>query len=396
MILRDITEADVAGKKVFVRADLNVPLASNLTVTDATRIERVAKTINYLTDKGAKIVLASHLGRPDGKVKPEFSLSSLLPELHKYFSAKEITFASDCVGEQVEFKVNELKSGELLLLENLRFYPEEEENDSTFASKLAKLADVYINDAFSCSHRVHASISAITNYLPSYAGFLMQEEVKSLDNVLSSASGKSIAIVGGKKVSTKFMILNFLASKVDYLFIAGAMANTFLHAQGVNIGKSYYEDDLKILDEVKLFLKAGHRAQIILPTDFVVESSSKAVEVVDVSSISNDAIIYDVGPETVMNLCSNLKAVDYLLWNGPLGMFEDPRFAASTIFLARFIAKLSKRGKLTSIAGGGDTISALTASGVYDSFSYVSTAGGAFLEYLEGASLPGVIRLERK
>lgn len=396
MILRDITEADAVGKKVFVRADLNVPLSSDQTVVDATRIKRVAKTINYLVTQGAKIILASHLGRPNGKIRQELSLNLLLPELQKHFSAREIIFVSDSIGEQVERKVDELKSGEILLLENLRFYPEEENNDSTFAAKLANLADIYINDAFSCSHRVHASISAITDYLPSYAGFLIQEEVTNLHSVLSSKSGKSMAIIGGKKVSTKFMILHSLANQVDYLFIAGAMANTFFRAYGISIGKSYYEDDPKILDEINIFSKTQHRAQIILPTDIVVEPSSKTVEVVDIPYISNDAVIYDVGPETVMDLCSHLRSVDYLLWNGPLGKFEDPRFATSTMFLARNIAKLSKERKIISVAGGGDTISALATSGVYDSFSYVSTAGGAFLEYLEGAGLPGLIKLKRE
>ncbi|MBA8666931.1 phosphoglycerate kinase [Holosporaceae bacterium 'Namur'] len=382
---------NLSGKKVFLRADLNVPLIDNK-ITDDTRIIRLVPTINFLCSKGAIIILASHFARPEGKFIPEMSLKNIVPALEKHLSCK-IKFIDDCIGNKVENEINRSAAGDILLLENLRFYPEEENNDIEFAENLASLADLYVNDAFSCSHRSHASIVGITQFLPSYAGLLMEEEIANLNLVLNSKAAPRVAIVGGKKVSTKFKILSFLADKVDYLIIAGAMANTFIKAQGFEIGKSYFEDDF--IGEARDFFNKTYQAKIFIPDDYVVKDAvSSQIEVLDTDQLKPSSQIFDIGTTSVINICNILSSSKVVLWNGPLGLFEDEKFSTSTFFIARFIAKLTKADKLKSIVGGGDVVAAVEKSGTASSMSYISTAGGAFLEYLESGSLPGIDALK--
>ncbi|KIE05909.1 Phosphoglycerate kinase [Candidatus Jidaibacter acanthamoeba] len=382
---------DLSGKKVFLRADLNVPIVGNKVIDD-TRIIRLIPTINFLRSKGAIIILASHFARPEGKFIPEMSLKNIVPALEKHISCK-IKSIDDCIGNKVENEINRSAAEDILLLENLRFYNEEENNDIKFAEKLASLADLYVNDAFSCSHRAHASITGITRFLPSYAGLLMEEEISNLNLVLNSKAAPSVAIVGGKKVSTKFKILSFLADKVDYLIIAGAMANTFIKAQGGEVGKSYFEEDF--INEARDFFNKTYKAKIFIPDDYVVKDAvSSEIEVLDTDQLKPSSQIFDIGTTSVIDICNILSSSKVVLWNGPLGLFEDEKFSTSTFFIARFIAKLTKANKLKSIVGGGDVVAAVEKSGTASSMSYISTAGGAFLEYLESGSLPGIDALK--
>jgi phosphoglycerate kinase len=391
---KTIDDVEVSDKKVLMRADLNVPMVGGK-ISDFTRIKRVAATVNELAERGAKVIVASHFGRPDGRFVPEFSLAPIADAL-SVATGKDVKFAVDCVGTEAENAVNKLHEGEILLLENLRFYAEEEKNDAEFSKKLASLAEVYVNDAFSCSHRAHASIVGVTKHLPAAAGRLMQEELENLENILGKPQKPVSAIIGGSKISTKLELLNTLISKVDIMVIGGAMANTFLKAQGKNIGKSLHEANM--LDTATEILKAAKAkgCEIILPTDVVVAQSFKAHaenKILHIDSV-NDGLIIDVGPETVAYAAAQIAKSKTLVWNGPLGAFEHAPFDGGTVSLARYVSALCTSGKLKVIAGGGDTVSAISHAGLTQSFTYLSTAGGAFLEWLEGKELPGVTALK--
>jgi phosphoglycerate kinase len=393
---KTIDSLDVAGKRVLVRLDLNVPM-KNGQVTDATRIERAAPTVKELADKGAKVIVLSHFGRPDGKKVPEMSLGPLVEPLAKALG-KKVAFADDCIGAVAEDAVRALKPGDVLLLENLRFHKEEEKNDKAFVDKLSVLGDIYINDAFSAAHRAHASTEGLANRLPAAAGRLMQAELEALDKALGNPKRPVCAVVGGAKVSTKLDLLGNLVGKVDKLVIGGGMANTFLLAQGVAVGKSLAEKDLgktalEILDKAK----AG-KCKVLLPVDVVVAAEFKAgapSKVVDIKDCPADQMILDVGPKSVELYNKDLAECATLVWNGPLGAFEIKPFDAGTVALAKEAARLTAEKKLLSVAGGGDTVAALEAAGVADKFTYISTAGGAFLEWMEGKTLPGVAALIR-
>jgi phosphoglycerate kinase len=393
---KTIDSLDVSGKRVLVRVDINVPMKAGK-VSDATRIERAAPTLSELAAKGAKVIVLSHFGRPAGKRVPEMSLKPLLEPLSKALG-KPVAFAEDCVGPLAEDAVRVLKPGEVLLLENLRFHKEEEKNDPAFIDKLSVLGDVYVNDAFSAAHRAHASTEGLANRLPAAAGRLMQAELEALDKALGNPRRPVCAVVGGAKVSTKLDLLGNLVSRVDKLIIGGGMANTFLQAQGIKVGKSLSEKDLAatVLD---ILAKAkAAKCKVLLPVDVVVATEFKADaahQVVDVKACPDDQMILDIGPRSIALYVEELNDCATLVWNGPLGAFELKPFDAGTVALAEAVARLTSAGKLLSVAGGGDTVAALAAAGVEEKFSYISTAGGAFLEWMEGKTLPGVAALER-
>lgn len=397
MSLKTINDIEnIKGKKIVVRADLNVPTEDGK-ITDNSRIERFAPTAKLLSDKGAKVIIITHFGRPKGKKLPEFSVAFMKDSLSKAIG-KPVEFVDDTIGEKVEDTISKMNDGDIILLENVRFYAEEEANDAEFSKKLASLGEIFVNDAFSTSHRAHASTEGITKYLPSYAGLLMEEEINALTKALENPAHPAIAIVGGSKVSTKLAVLENITKKVDALVIGGAMANTFLLAQGYNIGASMAEPEmtdtaLKIIDEAK---KNG--CEIILPVDVCVAKEFKANaenKFVGINDVDGNWKIFDVGPETSKMLDKKFEEAKTVLWNGPLGVFELTPFDRGTNELARTVAKLTREGKLTSVAGGGDTVSALNNAGVEDDFSYISTAGGAFLEWLEGKILPAIPPLQK-
>ena len=389
---KTLDDIDVAGKRVFLRADLNVPMRDGA-VSDATRISRLAPTITELADKGAIVIVASHFGRPKGEPVPDMSLAPLAGPLSAALGGRNVSFANDCIGAEAQKVVGAAKGGDVVLLENLRFHEGEELNDPDFAAELAKLADIYVNDAFSTAHRAHASTEALAHLLPTAAGRMMQAELDALDSALGSPERPVGAIVGGAKVSTKLDLLGNLVGKVDMLAIGGAMANTFLHALGTDVGKSLCEHELAdtALEILGLADEAG--CQIILPSDAVVArefAEGAPSEVVPVGAVPGDMMILDIGPGSANGLAAKLSDLKTLVWNGPLGAFEVPPFDAGTVMVARVAADLTRAGALKPVAGGGDTVAALVAADVLDDFSYVSTAGGAFLEWLEGKDLPGV------
>ncbi len=389
---KTLDDIDVAGKRVFLRADLNVPMRDGA-VSDATRISRLAPTITELADKGAIVIVASHFGRPKGEPVPDMSLAPLAGPLSAALGGRNVSFANDCIGAEAQKVVGAAKGGDVVLLENLRFHEGEELNDPDFAAELAKLADIYVNDAFSAAHRAHASTEALAHLLPAAAGRMMQAELDALDSALGSPERPVGAIVGGAKVSTKLDLLGNLVGKVDMLAIGGAMANTFLHALGTDVGKSLCEHELAdtALEILGLADEAG--CQIILPSDAVVArefAEGAPSEVVPVGAVPGDMMILDIGPGSANGLAAKLSDLKTLVWNGPLGAFEVPPFDAGTVMVARVAADLTRAGALKTVAGGGDTVAALVAADVLDDFSYVSTAGGAFLEWLEGKDLPGV------
>ncbi|MFO7297301.1 MAG: phosphoglycerate kinase [Pseudomonadota bacterium] len=394
--LKTTAGLDVHGKRVLVRADLNVPVQDGQ-VTDATRLERLIPGIRDLSSRGARVVIISHFGRPKGNWAPEFSLKPVADKLSDLMGTP-ISFVEDCVGPTAQQAVNSLSPGQIVVLENLRFHKGEEKNDPEFAKELAALGDLYVNDAFSSSHRAHASTEGVTHYLPSYAGPLMMEEIEALRSALERPDPPTAAIVGGAKISTKIPVLMNLVQKVDKLIIGGAMANTFYLAQGVEIGRSLAEPDhVDTAHEVMKAAKA-RSCEVVLPSDAVVATELKAgipTKTVAILEVPQDCMILDVGPKTVEHFTDVLTRCRTLLWNGPLGAFEVPPFGEGTFALAREAARLTKARKLVSIAGGGDTVAALNQAGVADQFSYVSTAGGAFLEWLEGRELPGVAALAR-
>jgi len=393
---KTLDDVDVRGKTVLVRGDLNVPVEDGH-VSDTTRLDRLAPTIDEIADKGGRVVLLSHFGRPKG-VTPEFSLKTIvLPALEEVLE-RPVAFAEDCVGPKAEAAVKALKDGQILLLENVRFHPEEEKNDPAFAKALAALGDLYVNDAFSAAHRAHASTEGIAHHLPAIAGRLMQAELEALSAALEAPKRPVLAIVGGAKISTKLDLLGNLVAKVDRLVLGGGMANTFLAAQGVDVGKSLCEHDMA--DAVHAILGKAEAAgcEIVLPVDGVVAREFKADaphQAVDNSAIPADAMLLDIGPKSVANLKALLAETKTVVWNGPLGVFEKRPFDAGTVAVARAAADLTQAGKLLTVAGGGDTVAALAHAGVENRFSYISTAGGAFLEWLEGKDLPGVAALKR-
>jgi len=381
------------GRRVLVRVDLNVPMKDGR-VTDMTRIERAAVTLKELAGRGARVVVLSHFGRPKGK-DPALSLQRLVQPLAGVLG-RSVRFAADCIGPEAEAVVDALKDGDVALLENLRFHSGEEKNDPKFVDALACLGDLYVNDAFSAAHRAHASTEGLAHRLPTAAGRLMQAELEHLARALENPQRPVVAIVGGAKVSTKIDLLTNLVAKVNALVIGGGMANTFLHARGVDIGRSLAERDLAdTAREVEQRAEAAG-CRILLPEDAVVADELKPgvpTRTVSVSAVPQRAKILDIGPKTAAVIEQQLGEARTLLWNGPVGAFEIPPFDAGTVRIARKAAELTKAGRLLSVAGGGDTVAALAAAGVEDQFSYVSTAGGAFLEWLEGKELPGVAAL---
>lgn len=391
---RTLDDLKLAGQRVIVRCDLNVPMKDGK-VSDATRIERSAVTLKEMAQKGAKVIIVSHFGRPKGKPAPEFSLLPLVEPLSKAIG-QNVAFAVDCIGKPARDAVASLKDGAVLLLENLRFHDAEEANDKAFAAELASLGDLYVNDAFSCAHRAHASTEAIAHLLPAAAGRLMQEELDHLASALEKPQRPVMALVGGAKVSTKLDLLGNLVAKVDCLVIGGGMANTFLYAQGIEVGKSLAERDLADTARAILTKAKDANCTIVLPVDAVVAGEFKpgaANKIVDVAAVPSDQMILDVGPKSVALINQHLDQSKTLVWNGPLGAFETQPFDQGTVAVAKHAADLSRSAKLLSVAGGGDTVAALAHAGAEDGFSYISTAGGAFLEWLEGKELPGVLAL---
>jgi len=389
-----IDNLDVAGKRVLLRADLNVPVKDGK-IGDATRIERLAPTIEALIAKGAKIVVMSHFGRPKGP-DSENSLRRLVEPLSRAIGGKSVHFATDCIGPEARKVVDALKPGEVALLENLRFHPEEEKNDPGFAKSLAELGDIYVDDAFSAAHRAHASIVALAHLLPNAAGKQMQAELEALGAALDHPQKPMMALIGGSKVSTKLDLLKFIIGKVDKLAIGGAMANTFLFAQGRGVGRSLCEKEMA--GTARNILSAAEKCgcEVILPDDAVTAGKlepSVVTRIVGVNAVPMDAMILDIGPASVARISAALGECKTLVWNGPVGAFEVKPFDRATIAIAKQVAELTAAKKLLSVAGGGDTVAALAAAGVEGQLSYVSTAGGAFLEWLEGKELPGVAAL---
>ncbi|SDB68542.1 phosphoglycerate kinase [Agrobacterium fabrum] len=382
---------DIAGKRVLVRVDLNVPVADGK-VTDATRIERVAPTILELSAKGAKVILLAHFGRPKGEPVAEMSLSQIVPAVEDVLD-HAISFATDCIGAPAADAVAKMNDGDILLLENTRFHKGEEKNDPAFVEELAANGDIYVNDAFSAAHRAHASTEGLARHLPAYAGRTMQAELEALEKGLGQPVRPVVAIVGGAKVSSKIDLLMNLVKKVDALVIGGGMANTFLAARGTNVGKSLCEHDLAETAKQIMIEAATSGCAIVLPEDGVVAREFKAGaanEIVDINAIPADAMVLDVGPKSVESIKAWISRAETLVWNGPLGAFEIEPFDAATVAAAKNAAECTKAGKLVSVAGGGDTVAALNHAGVSDDFTYISTAGGAFLEWMEGKELPGV------
>lgn len=388
---------DITGKRVLVRVDLNVPVKDGK-VTDATRIERVAPTILELSKKGAKVVLLAHFGRPKGEVVVDQSLAQIVPTV-KDVLGQPVAFGEDCIGDKAKAAIDALKDGGILLLENTRFHKGEEKNDAEFTKALAANGDIYVNDAFSAAHRAHSSTEGLAHLLPAYAGRTMQAELEALEKGLGNPKRPVVAIVGGAKVSTKIDLLMNLVKKVDALVIGGGMANTFLAARGTNVGKSLCEHDLADTAKQIMIEAATAGCAIILPEDGVIAREFKAGadnEVVAIDAIPADAMVLDVGPKSVAAVNAWISRASTLVWNGPLGAFEIAPFDAATVAAAKHAAARTKEGALISVAGGGDTVAALNHAAVADDFTYVSTAGGAFLEWMEGKPLPGVEILQPK
>jgi phosphoglycerate kinase len=394
MSFRTLDNVDVAGKTVLLRADLNVPVRDGK-ISDLTRIERLTPTIRELVGKGARVVVCSHFDRPKGKRVPEMSLGPVAAALGDILGQR-VRFAEDCVGVAAEQAVERMARGDVLVLENTRYHAEEEKNDAGFSAGLAKLADIYVNDAFSAAHRAHASTEGVAHLIPAYAGRLMQAELEALDAALGNPVRPVAAVVGGAKVSTKLDLLGNLVTKVNALVIGGAMANTFLAAQGRTVGRSLQEAEMHVTARDILARAKASGCEVVLPVDAVVAAELKlgvATQTVAVASVPADGMILDVGPATVEQLNRHLAGWRTLVWNGPLGAFETPPFDAATTAFAKAVADATVTGALRSVAGGGDTVSALRRAGVVGQMSYVSTAGGAFLEWLEGKTLPGVAAL---
>jgi len=386
----------VANKNVIVRVDINVPITDGK-ITDDTRIREIIPTLKYLANQQAKVIVISHFGRPEGKFETTMSIAQLVARVQELLGSIKVNFVDDCVGVKVAKAVEATNYGEVILLENLRFYKAETKNDDDFSRQLASLGNLYVNDAFSCSHRAHASIVGITKILKSAAGFLMEAELDALENHFKNAKKPMMAIVGGAKVSTKIDLLNSLASKAQTVVVGGGMANTFLYALNKNIGKSLCEKDLKDVALKIMQTAKQNGGEVFLPVDVVVTKKleqNAATKIVAVDEIKDDEIIADIGPQSVAKLTQILQNYQTLIWNGPLGVFEIKPFNIGTESLARVVANLTNEKKLVSVAGGGDVVAALNSAKVAEQFTYISTAGGAFLEWLEGKDLPGVAALK--
>jgi len=396
MAWKTLDDMALADKVALVRVDLNVPM-ENGHVTDATRIARIVPTLTDILAKGGKPVLLAHFGRPKGVVVPEMSLSQVLPALQAALPGVKVTFASDCIGGPAKEAIAAMRPGEVVLLENTRFHAGEEKNDPMLAASMAALGDVYVNDAFSAAHRAHASTEGIAQLLPSCAGRLMQAELSALESALATPVRPVVAVVGGAKVSTKLDLLGNLVTKVNHLIIGGGMANTFLVAQGIEVGKSLAERDMAETALAILAKADKSGCTIHLPIDIVVAREFKAgaaSEVLPAGECPDDAMILDAGPQTVAHIASVFADAHTLIWNGPLGAFEITPFDAATNAAAQQAAALTEAGTLVSVAGGGDTVAALNKAGVAEKFTYISSAGGAFLEWMEGRDLPGVAALK--
>jgi phosphoglycerate kinase len=394
---RTLDSVRVAGRTVLIRLDLNVPMQDG-EVTDRTRIERAVRTLRELSAGGAKIVILSHFGRPKGERQASMSLAPLREHLAKALPGIEVGFVGDCIGDEVEEKIRKLRYGHVLLLENLRFHPGEEKNDPAFADQLAALGDIFVNDAFSCAHRAHASVTGLAERLPSVAGRLMQEEIEALESALERPERPVAAVVGGAKVSTKLELLGNLIEKVNILILGGGMANTFLSAQGTPIGASLCEKDMAETAKAIMAKAEEIGCEILLPIDAAVAKDFKpGVDAVTapVEMVPDDGMILDIGPVTQELFEDRLAECRTVVWNGPLGAFEIEPFDAGTTELAIAAAEMTKSGRLLSVAGGGDTVAALSHAGVLGQFSYISAAGGAFLEWMEGKELPGVAVLRK-
>lgn len=385
MAKKSIRDVDVGGKRVLVRVDFNVPLDKQGQVTDDTRIRAALPTIRYLLDHGAAVILMTHLGRPDGKVVDKLRLDPVAKRLEELLG-RTVVKAPESVGPEVQQIVSGLRPGQVVLLENVRFHPEEEGNDPQYAKQLASLGDIYVNDAFGTAHRAHASTAGIAAYLPAYAGFLMEKEIGTMGKALANPERPFVAIIGGAKVSTKIAVLNNLLDKVDHLLIGGAMANTFLRAQGHDMGRSLVEEDkLAVADEL---LRKGDE-KLLLPVDVVVADRADAegeIMVVPVANVPADKMVVDIGPETIATYGDIIRRARTVVWNGPMGVFEVPKYAAGT----KAIADALVHSQAISIVGGGDSVAAVEQMGLADQISHVSTGGGASLEFLEGRALPGV------
>lgn len=395
MAFRTLDDVDVKSKRVLVRVDLNVPVADGK-VTDSTRIERIKPTIMELRRKDAKVILLAHFGRPKGQVVQEFSLRQIVKTTEDVLGCP-VTFAEDCVGEKAKTVIDAMNDGDIVLLENTRFHAGEEKNDPEFVKALAANGDIYVNDAFSAAHRAHASTEGLAHVLPAYAGRSMQMELEALEKGLGKPAHPVIAIVGGAKVSTKIDLLNNLVEKVDALIIGGGMANTFLAAQGLSVGKSLCEHELGETARTIMTKAKAENCSIILPVDAVVATRFEANASnhrYGIEAIPVDGMILDIGENSIERINGAIDDAATIVWNGPLGAFEMHPFDQGTVAVAKLVAERTKQKKLVSIAGGGDTVSALNHAGVAQDFTYISTAGGAFLEWMEGKPLPGVIALE--
>ena len=388
----------VTNKNVIVRVDINVPMQGNK-IEDDTRIKAIIPTLEYLSQHQAKVIVISHFGRPEGKIEPSMSVQPLLARVQELLGSIKVNFVDDCIGDKVKKAVEATNYGEVIMLENLRFYKQEAKNDPEFSRELASLGNLYVNDAFSCSHRAHASITGIPAILKSCAGILMEAELDGLTNHLENAKKPMMAVVGCAKVSTKIDLLNSLATKAQTIVVAGGMANTFLYALGKNIGKSLCEKDLQDT-ALKIISTAKTRGcNILLPFDVVVTKkfeANSACQTVSVDDVAEDDIIVDIGAASSKKIAEELAKHQTLVWNGPLGAFEIKPFNIGTDSFARSAAKLTEEGKLVSVSGGGDSVAALNSIGLADKFTYISTAGGAFLEWLEGKDLPGVAALSKQ
>ena len=391
---KSIRDIDVNGKKVFIRVDYNVPMDENQNITNDKRIVATLPTLNYLLENNAALIIACHLGRPKGERVPEFSVAPVAKKLGEIMG-KEVKFASDCVGPEAEKMAADLKPGEILVLENLRYHKEEEKNDPKFAEQLAKLADIVVNDAFGVSHRAHASVEGITKLIPAVAGFLMENEIKFVGQAVANPVRPFVAIIGGAKVSDKIGVISNLLEKVDTLIIGGGMANTFVAAQGFNTGKSLVEaDKLELARELIEKAKAT-KVNLLLPTEMVIADKFAAdaqTAVVGLDGIKDEWMALDIGPETAKTYAKSLVDAKTVVWNGPMGVFEMDAFAKGTEAVAKAVADSSA----TSIVGGGDSIAALKKTGLSDKISHISTGGGASLEFLEGKVLPGIAALADK
>lgn len=389
-----IEDVDIKGKRVFIRADFNVPLDNNMVITDDSRIRSTLPTINYAIDEGAKVILASHLGRPKGKVEPRFSLAPVAKRLQRLLN-KEVIFAPDCVGSQVEHLAAKMKEGDVLLLENLRFHPEEEKNDEAFAKALAKLADVYVNDAFGAAHRAHASTAGITGFLPATAGFLMRKEIEYLKGVVENPIRPFVAILGGAKVSGKIGVLENLANKVDKVIVGGGMAYTFIKAMGYEIGDSLVEPDMFELAKRIIENLRSNNVKFYLPVDSVIAQSIEAgveTKIVTTQEIPRGWRALDIGPASVKLFSEALQDAKTIIWNGPMGVFEIDAFSRGTFAIAHAVTD----AYALTIVGGGDTDFAVHKAGVSDAVTFISTGGGASLQLLEGKDLPGISALTDK